>query len=137
MYIIKALIISFIAHLGQKDKANKPYILHPLTVAYHSKGYKAKVVALLHDVVEDSYWSLKDLQKYFDNDIVIAVDCITKNKKYSYDEYLERVKGNNFARIVKLSDLMHNSNLSRLKNITKEDIKRTEKYLKAIDYLSF
>lgn len=91
----------------------------------------------MHDVVEDSDWSLKDLEKYFDNDIVIAVDCITKNKKYSYDEYLERVKGNRLARIVKLSDLMHNSNLSRLKNITKEDIKRTEKYLKAIDYLSF
>lgn len=101
-----------------------------------SKGYKTKIVALLHDVVEDSNITIKELSKYFDNDIILAVDCITKKKGQKYQDYLEVVKNNELARKVKIADLTHNIDLSRLKNITEKDIDRRNKYLKAKTFLS-
>lgn len=132
--LIKALVISMKAHKGQKDKAGKKYIFHPIKVAMLSKGYKTKIVALLHDVIEDSDVTIEDLSKYFDRDIVLAVDCITK-KGQDYQEYLNIVKNNELARKVKIADLTHNSNLNRLEKITEIDRMRKEKYLKAIEFL--
>ncbi len=133
--LIKALVISMKAHKGQKDKAGKKYIFHPIKVAMLSKGYKTKIVALLHDVIEDSDVTIEDLSKYFDRDIVLAVDCITKKKGQDYQNYLNIVKNNELARKVKIADLTHNSNLNRLEKITEVDIMRKEKYLKAIEFL--
>lgn len=132
--LIKALVISMKAHKGQKDKAGKKYIFHPIKVAMLSKGYKTKIVALLHDVIEDSEVTIEDLSKHFDEDIVLAVDCITK-KGQDYQEYLNIVKNNELARKVKIADLTHNSNLNRLEKITEIDRMRKEKYLKAIEFL--
>lgn len=133
--LIKALVISMKAHKGQKDKAGKKYIFHPIKVAMLSKGYKTKIVALLHDVIEDSDVTIEDLSKYFDRDIVLAVDCITKKKGQDYQNYLNIVKNNELARKVKIADLTHNSNLNRLEKITEVDRMRKEKYLKAIEFL--
>lgn len=133
--LIKALVISMKAHKGQKDKAGKKYIFHPIKVAMLSKRYKTKIVALLHDVIEDSEVTIEDLSKHFDEDIVLAVDCITKKKGQDYQEYLNIVKNNELSRKVKIADLTHNSNLNRLEKITEKDRMRKEKYLKAIEFL--
>lgn len=135
--LIKAFRIAAKAHKGQKDKAGKAYIFHPLHVAAHTKGRKAKTVALLHDVVEDSDITLDDLKKAgFNDEIVEAVAAITKIKGEAYGLYLKRVKSNKIARAVKLADLAHNSDLNRLKSITAKDEARKKRYTKAIEYLT-
>lgn len=134
--LINAFSIMLKAHKGQKDKAGKLYIFHPIRVALMSKGYKTKIVALLHDVVEDSNITINELSKHFDEEVILAVDCITKKKGQNYQEYLTTVKDNKLARKVKIADLTHNIDLSRLKNITEKDINRRDKYLKAIEFLS-
>lgn len=132
----KALEIATEAHSGQFDKAGEDYIQHPLYVASLVSTEKEKAVALLHDVIEDSSITKEDLLlSGIDPEVVEAVLILTKQPSDSYQSYLERVKGNELARIVKLADLTHNSNLSRLKKITKKDEDRLQKYAKAIEYL--
>lgn len=123
------------AHKGQIDKGGAEYYLHPFHVAEKCKSIDAKIVALLHDVVEDTDITLADLSKFFEPVIIEAVDAITKQNGISYDAYLSRVKKNPLAREVKIQDLMHNSDLSRLNEVTEEDLKRVEKYKKSIAYL--
>ena len=97
----------------------------------------AKTVALLHDVVEDSDWTLEDLRKEgLPEEVVQAVGILTKKRNENYEEYILRVKQNPLARQVKLADLQHNSDLSRLANVTDRDRKRVAKYQKAIAFLS-
>lgn len=133
----QALAIAKDAHKGQVDKAGVAYIQHPLFVASLVEGELAKTIALLHDVVEDSAWTLEDLRKDgLPEEVVQAVGILTKNRDESYEEYLLRVKQNPLARQVKLADLHHNSDLSRLANVTDRDRKRVAKYQKAIAYLS-
>lgn len=119
------------AHRGQTEKNGKPYINHPLTVAGKVKTETEKIVALLHDVVEDSDITLEDIAKYgFSEEVVEAVDAITKKEGQTYGEYIEKVKTNIIAVKVKIADLTHNSDMSRIPNPTQEDIERTKKYLK-------
>lgn len=133
----KALAIAEDAHKGQVDKARVDYIQHPLFVASLVEGELAKTVALLHDVVEDSDWTLEDLRKEgLPEEVVQAVGIITKKRNENYEEYILRVKQNPLARQVKLADLKHNSDLSRLANVTDRDRKRVAKYQKAISFLS-
>lgn len=133
----QALAIAEDAHKGQFDKAGVDYIQHPLFVASLVEGELAKTVALLHDVVEDSDWTLEDLRKEgLPEEVVQAVGIITKKRNENYEEYILRVKQNPLARQVKLADLQHNSDLSRLANVTDRDRKRVEKYQKAIAFLS-
>ena len=132
-----ALAISKKAHAGQVDKAGVDYIQHPLYVASQVKTEQEKAVALLHDVLEDSNITAADLLAYgLSNEVVTAVQILTKKKGQSYQEYLEKVKTNDLARVVKLADLKHNSDLSRLKSVSDTDRERVEKYKKAIYYLS-
>ena len=133
----QALAIAEDAHKGQVDKAVVAYIHHPLYVASLVEGELAKTVALLHDVVEDSDWTLEDLRKEgLLEEVVQAVGILTKKRNENYEEYILRVKQNPLARQVKLADLKHNSDLSRLANVTDRDRKRVAKYQKAIAYLS-
>lgn len=131
---IKALIIMFKAHKGQKDKAGRAYIFHPLKVSFEVKTQDAKIVALLHDVLEDSNYTIEDLdfltekQKY-------SLNLLSHKKYEPYFDYIEKIKHNGIAKEVKLSDLRHNSNLKRLKNITEKDLERVKKYKKAIEIL--
>lgn len=125
------------AHKGQIDRAGVDYIKHPETVANFVTTDEEKIVAYLHDVIEDTNVTLKELKTYGFSEVILeAIDIITKKKGQTYQNYLELVKTNELARIVKLADLRHNSDLSRLKEINPIDIKRREKYLSAIKFLS-
>ncbi len=130
-----ALELATKAHFGQKDKAGKDYILHPITVASFMDTDEEKTVAYLHDVVEDTNVSLEDLSKVFSTEIVEAVDTITKRNNESYEEYLKRVSTNKIARKVKVSDMLHNMDLTRLPKITEKDIERVNKYKRSVIYL--
>ena len=88
-------------------------------------------------MLEDSDYTIDDLKKYFNKDIIEAISIITKNKNEKYEDYLKKVKSNKLARLVKIEDLKHNSDLSRLKNITIEDKQRELKYKKALIYLEY
>ena len=132
-----ALSIATEAHNGQFDKAGVDYIEHPIYVASQVDTEEEKAVALLHDVIEDSPVSAEELlQAGLPEAVVTAVQVLTKKKEQDYQTYLENVKSNSLARIVKLADLKHNSDLSRLSSVTDKDLERFEKYKKAIDYLS-
>ena len=132
-----ALSIARKAHEGQLDKAGVAYIEHPIYVASQVDTEEEKAVALLHDVIEDSPVSAEELlQAVLPETVVTAVQVLTKKKEQDYQTYLETVKTNPLARVVKLADLKHNSDLSRLETITDKDLKRLEKYKKAINYLS-
>ena len=133
----KAYKIAKKAHLGQVDKAGEDYIKHPEKVASFVKTDEEKAVAYLHDVIEDTELTLVDLHEYgFSKEILEAVDVITKKRGEDYQSYLNSVKNNKLARAVKLADLRHNSDLTRLAKVTEKDIKRKEKYQKAIDFLN-
>ena len=132
-----ALSIAKKAHKGQYDKAGVDYIEHPLFVASLVDTQEEKAVALLHDVLEDSPYTAEELiLAGLPETVVTAVQVLTKKKGQDYQQYLELVKSNPIARCVKLADLKHNSDLSRLATITEKDMERFEKYKKAIDYLS-
>lgn len=132
-----ALAIAKKAHAGQVDKAGIDYIQHPLYVASQVTTEQEKAVALLHDVIEDSDVTADVLLAAgLPSEVVSAVQILTKKKGQSYQEYLERVKMNDLARVVKLADLKHNSDLSRLKTVSDTDYERVKKYKNAIRYLS-
>ena len=132
----KAYEIAKKAHLGQIDKAGEDYIKHPEKVASFVNSDEEKAVAYLHDVIEDTELTLEDLREYgFSEGVLKAVDVITKKKGQDYQTYLNSVKENKLARVVKLADLRHNSDLTRLIDITEKDRERKEKYQKAIDFL--
>ena len=132
-----ALSIATEAHRGQFDKAGIDYIEHPIFVASQVDSEEEKAVALLHDVIEDSSVTAEELLNAgLPETVVTAVQILSKKKGQDYQTYLENVKSNSLARVVKLADLQHNSDLSRLSSVTDKDLERLEKYKKAIDYLS-
>ncbi len=135
----RAVKIATDAHRGQVDKGGNPYILHPIAVAEGVEGTELKIVAMLHDVLEDSSVTAEDLLKEgFAEDLVEAVRVLTHDKSYpiSYEEYICQVKKNPIARIVKISDIHHNLDLSRIPNPTEHDRQRCEKYRRALAYLT-
>lgn len=126
------------AHAGQVDKGGNPYISHPLAVAAGVEGYELKIVALLHDVLEDSSVTAEDLlNEGFPPELVEAIRVLThtKNDSLTYREYIYLVKKNPIARAVKISDITHNLDLSRIPNPSARDYKRCRKYQKALAYL--
>ena len=132
-----ALSIARQAHEEQLDKAGVDYIEHPIYVASQVDSEEEKAVALLHDVIEDSSVTAEELLNAgLPETVVTAVQILSKKKGQDYQTYLKTVKSNPLARAVKLADLKHNSDLSRLETITDKDLKRLEKYKKAINYLS-
>lgn len=133
----KALSLATEAHGGQVDKGGRPYINHPIAVAAMVDSEDEKVVALLHDVVEDTGITLEDLhRKYgFSSKIVYAVDCITKRAGESLHDYLLRVKRSELATAVKIADLTHNSDLSRISEPQAKDIQRVIRYRKELAFL--
>lgn len=125
------------AHAGQTDKAGRPYIGHPAHVAASVRGSKAKAVAWLHDVVEDTDTTFEDLAAAgIDEEVIAALRLLTHDAAVPYLDYVAKLKGNELARTVKLADLAHNSDLSRLSEVTDADRERLEKYRKAIAILS-
>jgi (p)ppGpp synthase/HD superfamily hydrolase len=128
----KALKLCYEAHKDQVDKTGVPYVFHPFHVAEQMKDEATTVVALLHDVVEDTYYTLDDIAaEGFGQDIVDAVALMTHEDDVPYLDYVAKLKSNPIARAVKLADLAHNSDLSRLGEIDLETRKRLVKYEKA------
>lgn len=132
----KAIKIAFAAHQGQLDKAGLPYILHPIHLAEQMETEETCIVALLHDTVEDTYVTFEELEKEFSEEVIEALKLLTHNKTIPYMDYVEKIKSNPIAKVVKLADLKHNSDITRLDFISKKDEERKEKYQKAIKLLS-
>ena len=132
----KAMKICFDAHKDQVDKAGVPYVAHPLHLAEQMRDETTTIVALLHDVVEDSGYTLSDLSDAgFPEKVTDAIALLTHDKSVPYMEYIAALKDNPVARSVKLADLEHNSDLSRLDDITYKDLARLKKYKDAHDLL--
>lgn len=120
------------AHAGQVDKAGRPYIEHPAQVASSVEGETAKAAAWLHDVVEDTAIMFDDLASMgVAAEVVDAVRVLTRKEDEPYFDYVARIAKNPLAREVKLADLAHNSDLTRLSKVTDADRARAEKYRKA------
>ena len=131
-----ALKLCFEAHKDQTDKSGLPYVFHPFHLAEQMPDEKTTVVALLHDVIEDTDYTLDDLKNMgYSDDILSAIVLMTNDDGVPYMEYVALIKKSPIAKMVKLADLRHNSNMSRLDKVTAHDRERTEKYKKAIEFL--
>lgn len=133
----KALKLCFEAHKNQVDKSGMPYVFHPFHLAEQMETEETVIVALLHDVVEDTHYTINDLKNMgFDKAVTDAIALLTHADGVEYMDYVSLIKENPIAKAVKLADLRHNSDLSRTDVIDEKTLTRREKYLKAIDFLN-
>lgn len=124
---------------NKTDKAGKPYILHCLRVmnSVDQNDEELMIIAVLHDLIEDTHWNRSMLLSCgFSDRVLSALSLLTHDHKQSYDDYIKNIVFSPDARSVKLADLIDNSNITRLKGLTKKDFDRMEKYHKAYTYLS-
>jgi (p)ppGpp synthase/HD superfamily hydrolase len=132
----RAIAVAVNAHIGQVDKAGNPYILHPLRMMLRLDGESERIVAVLHDVLEDTSVTAADLRKEgFSEDILDALSHVTKREGEDFQEFVARAATNPIARRVKLADLEDNLDVRRLEAVTESDAKRLTKYLTAQRYL--
>lgn len=132
----RALKIAIQAHRGQKDKSGREYVMHPIRVAERCKSPRAKIVALLHDTLEDTDVTVEYLRsKGFPEEIVIGVLSVTKQEGETYDDFVKRASADVIGREVKIADLEDNMDIRRLKVIKDDDVVRLRKYLHAWQYL--
>ena len=118
-------------HEGQFDKGGNPYIGHPMRIMEKMMLEDEKIVAVLHDIVEDTDITLQDLTDMgYSSMIVNAIDCLSKRHGESYDDFIERTLTDTMASYVKLADIEDNMDLSRLKTVTAKDKARYNKYKK-------
>lgn len=138
MNLSTAIYIATNAHAGQVDKGGQPYILHPLRVMLKFKDEVRQIVSVLHDVPEDKDKITLEVLKEvfgFSDEVIEALNCLTKRKGENYFDYIERIKTNKISRDVKIEDLRDNMNLDRLLSITDEDMDRFRKYCSAVNSL--
>jgi len=135
--INKALNLMYEAHKGQKDKGNIPYVFHPYHIAEQMNTEDEIIVALLHDVIEDTNITLEDIKSYgFNNNILEALKVITHDKNINYIDYINKISKNKLATKIKIRDLKHNIDISRIPNPTEEDYNRVNQYKKALEILN-
>jgi (p)ppGpp synthase/HD superfamily hydrolase len=128
----KAILIAVEAHQGQTDKAGEPYILHPLRVMFRVSSETEKIAGVLHDIVEDSAWTIADLRKEgFSEGVLAVVECLTRREKEGYEEFIGRVQLNPAARSVKIADLEDNMDIMRIREPSGKDWERMKKYHQA------
>jgi (p)ppGpp synthase/HD superfamily hydrolase len=128
----KAISIAAEAHRGQKDKNGKPYILHPISVMGKVHTETEKIVAVLHDVVEDTDWTFDKLKtEGFPQEIIDALDGVTKRDGEEYENFVDRSAKNPISRRIKLADLEDNMDARRMREMTDKDMARLRKYRKA------
>lgn len=128
----KAMNVMYEAHKDQFDQSGQPYVFHPFHVAEQMEDEVTTVVALLHDVVEDTDLTLDDLRGMgFCEEACQALDLLTHRKDVPYMDYIRRIKTNPIAVKVKLADLAHNSDVSRMDGMTEHDRQRQAKYQEA------
>lgn len=128
----RAMRLAYRAHDGQVDKAGVPYIFHPIHLAEQMTTEACVCVALLHDVVEDSDVTIEDIAALFPAEVTEAVRLLTHEENVSYLDYIRALRANPLARTVKLADLAHNSDESRLRDAVAHEpasvAKRRAKY---------
>ena len=130
-----AMQIACRAHAGQTDKAGYPYIHHPLHLAEQMTEEYAVCAALLHDVMEDTDVSEQELAQVMPAEVMEALRLLTHDESVPYMDYVRAISHNPIARAVKLADLAHNSDLSRLDEVTPKALSRMEKYAAAMALL--
>ena len=131
-----AMQVAFDAHKEQKDKAGLPYIFHPFHLAEQMTDEITVCTALLHDVVEDTDMTFEHLSELgFTAPILDALKLLTHDKSVPYMDYVKKIAENPVARAVKLADLLHNSDLSRLDTVDEKALRRVEKYKQAMELL--
>ena len=132
----KAIALMFEKHKNQVDKSGMPYVFHPFHVAEQMTDENTTIVALLHDIIEDTDVTFEDLRKNgFSDEVIEALTFLTHDPNINYYDYVERVGENDIARAVKIKDLEHNMDLSRIDNPTEKEYNRLEKYKKCHEYL--
>lgn len=132
----RAIEIAARTHAGQTDKGGAPYILHPLRVMLRVAPGAQQIVAVLHDVVEDSDVTFEDLEREgFAAEVISGLRAVTKVAGESYEDFVARAALDPVGKAVKLADLMENSDLSRIAEPSRKDLERVEKYGRAIRYL--
>lgn len=132
----KALEIALHAHNGKKDKADLPYILHPIRIMLKMNIKEEMIIAILHDVVEDSSITMNDLKLAgFNKSIISTLDLLSKKKSQSYSNYIKKIASNKKATKIKIADLEDNLILQRINKIDSKDWPRIKKYHWAINYL--
>ena len=132
----RAIAIAATAHQHQVDKAKSPYILHPLRLMMRGQTRLEQIVGVLHDVVEDSDWTLAQLaEEGFPAAVVAALDCLTRRREESYEQFIDRIVDGSaqdpLAAQVKLYDLEDNMALTRLQQLTTQDWERLQRYHQA------
>lgn len=136
MDIERAIEIAATAHRGQTDKAGQPYILHPLRVMLGCEGQATQIVAVLHDVIEDTDWTPDALRAEGASDAILAaLDTVTRRDDETYSEFIERAAKNEIGRAVKIADLHDNLDLSRIAQPTQADFARMDRYRAALQHL--
>lgn len=132
----RAIALAAEAHAGQLDRAGAPYILHPLRVMLRLKTTDERIVAVLHDVVEDCHWTIEALRaEGFTEAVLRAIESVTKREGEDYEAFVLRAARDPIGRRVKLADLHDNSDMTRFANPTDRDRVRVEKYTRAIRVL--
>jgi (p)ppGpp synthase/HD superfamily hydrolase len=127
-----AIALAVEAHRGQQEKAGQPYILHVLRVMFRLDTEYEQMAGVLHDVVEDTAYTLDDLRRLgYPELVVTAVDCLTRREGETYEEFVERAGVNSIARRVKLADLEDNMDIRRLPAVTERDRERLNRYIHA------
>ena len=138
MDVERAIQIAVEAHAGAKDRGGKPYILHPIGVMMRCETEDEKIVAILHDVVEDTEWTFEALRKEgFLETIIEALETVTKHSEdEDYDEFVQRSLKNEIGRKVKIADLRENLDVTRIGELNEKDIERINKYKRALKTLT-
>lgn len=132
----RAIAVAAKAHEGQRDKGGAAYILHPLRVMLRVDTTEQRIVAVLHDVLEDSAMTLADLAREgFPLKILAAVEALSRRPDESYEAFVARLADDPLAKAVKLADIEDNSDLSRIAMPGPEDLARLERYRRAADFL--
>lgn len=125
----RAIAIAARAHQEQFDKAGAPYILHPLRIMARMSTEAEMIAAVLHDLVEDTPWTIEQLRaEGFAAEVLAAIECLTRRDGETYDEFIERARTNPIACRVKLADLEDNMDLRRIAHVTDRDLERLRKY---------
>ncbi len=132
-----AIMLAVISHQGQKEKNGSPYILHPIRVMGRVRTETEKMVAILHDVVEDTGVTLEDLrEKGFPSEVIAGVDAVSRRPSESYEAFIERLKPNPIARRVKIADIEDNMDIRRLDVLNERDLERSKRYREAWESLT-
>lgn len=128
-----AIALACRVHAGQRDKAGRAYVLHPLRLMLRFEDPEAQMAAVLHDVVEDGDVKLEDLRILgIPESVVQAVDCLSRREGETYEAFIERIRPSALARRVKREDIRDNLDVTRLPELGEADLARVARYHRAL-----